>query len=136
MMSGTLDAVGKDGITATTLAASSESSELIDNTTAEKLMREPVSNFNASGKKQTLAVMLKGKFKTAFPNGKPKAPAEAKTEGGGAQQDVAAPQTNTKPELAAEANKAEPQKDTKPAEPAKPTDGTSFWSLKMQKERS
>lgn len=128
MMSGTLDAVGKDGITATTLAASSESSELIDNTTAEKLMREPVSNFNASGKKQTLAVMLKGKFKTAFPNGKPKAPAEAKTEGGGAQQDVAAPQTNTKPELAAEANKAEPQKDTKPAEPAKPTDGTILES--------
>ncbi len=128
MMSGTLDAVGKDGITATTLAASSESSELIDNTTAEKLMREPVSNFNASGKKQTLAVMLKGKFKTAFPNGKPKAPAEAKTEGGGAQQDVAAPQTNTKPELAAEANKVEPQKDTKPAEPAKPTDGTILES--------
>lgn len=128
MMSGTLDVVGKDGITATTLAASSESSELIDNTTAEKLMREPVSNFNASGKKQTLAVMLKGKFKTAFPNGKPKAPVEAKTEGGGAQVDVAAPKTNATPELVAEAKKEEVKKDAKPSESAKPTDGTILES--------
>lgn len=132
MMSGTLDVVAKDGINATVLAASSEASELIDNTTAEKLLREPVSNFNASGKKQTLAVMLKGKFKTAFPGGKPKAPAEAKPEGGGAQDDASAPKTSATP--AAPAPAAEPKKDgakkdeAKPAEPAKPTDGTILES--------
>jgi ABC-type uncharacterized transport system involved in gliding motility auxiliary subunit len=126
MMTGTLDVVSKDGITATVLAASSEASELIDNTTAEKLLREPVSNFNASGKKQTLAVMLKGKFKTAFPGGKPKAPAEAKPEGGGAQDDASAPKTSATPAAtpAAEAKKDE----AKPAEPAKPADGTILES--------
>lgn len=138
MMSGTLDVVAKDGINATVLAASSEASELIDNTTAEKLLREPVSNFNASGKKQTLAVMLKGKFKTAFPGGKPKAPAEAKPEGGGAQDDASAPKTSATPAPAASAPApapaAEPKKDkakkdgAKPAEPAKPTDGTILES--------
>lgn len=134
MMSGTLDVVAKDGISATVLAASSEASELIDNTTAEKLLREPVSNFNASGKKQTLAVMLKGKFKTAFPGGKPKAPAEAKPEGGGAQDDASAPKTSATPAAAAPAPAAEPKKedakkeDAKPAEPAKPTDGTILES--------
>jgi ABC-type uncharacterized transport system involved in gliding motility auxiliary subunit len=140
MMSGTLDVVGKDGINATVLAASSEASELIDNTTAEKLLREPVSNFNASGKKQTLAVMLKGKFKTAFPGGKPKAPAEAKPEGGGAQDDASAPKTSATPAAvtpapapapapAAEPKKEEAKKDeAKPAEPAKPTDGTILES--------
>lgn len=127
MMTGTMDVVAKDGISATVLAASSEASELIDNTTAEKLLREPVSNFNASGKKQTLAVMLKGKFKTAFPGGKPKAPAEAKPEGGGAQDDAAAPKTSATPAAApaAEPKKDEAKKDeAKPAEPAKPADGT------------
>ncbi len=136
MMSGTLDVVGKDGINATVLAASSEASELIDNTTAEKLLREPVSNFNASGKKQTLAVMLKGKFKTAFPGGKPKAPAEAKPEGGGAQDDASAPKTSATPAApapapapAAESKKEGAKKDeAKPAEPAKPTDGTILES--------
>jgi ABC-type uncharacterized transport system involved in gliding motility auxiliary subunit len=130
MMAGTLDVVAKDGITSTVLAASSEASELIDNTTAEKLLREPVSNFNASGKKQTLAVMLKGKFKTAFPGGKPKAPAEAKPEGGGAQDDAGAPKTSATPAAApAPAPAAEPKKDeAKPAEPAKPTDGTILES--------
>jgi ABC-type uncharacterized transport system involved in gliding motility auxiliary subunit len=130
MMAGTLDVVAKDGINATVLAASSEASELIDNTTAEKLLREPVSNFNASGKKQTLAVMLKGKFKTAFPGGKPKAPAEAKPEGGGAQDDASAPKTSATPAAApAPAPAAEPKKDeAKPAEPAKPTDGTILES--------
>lgn len=138
MMSGTLDVVAKDGINATVLAASSEASELIDNTTAEKLLREPVSNFNASGKKQTLAVMLKGKFKTAFPGGKPKAPAEAKPEGGGAQDDASAPKTSATPAPAASAPApapaAEPKKEgakkdeAKPAEPAKPTDGTILES--------
>jgi ABC-type uncharacterized transport system involved in gliding motility auxiliary subunit len=170
MMSGALDVSAKDGITATTLAASSEASDLIDSTTAEKYIREPVTTFNATGKKQTLAVMLKGKFKTAFPGGKPKGPAAApggpggpggpgapggfpggfpgmpRPEGGGAQDDANAPKTSVTPAPApapaapvvvttppvaaptaapAPAPVAAAKKDeAKPAEPAKPTDGT------------
>jgi ABC-type uncharacterized transport system involved in gliding motility auxiliary subunit len=186
MMSGALDISAKDGITATTLAASSEASDLIDSTTAEKYIREPVSTFNATGKRQTLAVMLKGKFKTAFPGGKPKGPAAGsggpggpggpgapggfpggfpRPEGGGAQDDANAPKTSATPAPApaapvtattapvaapapaapvtvttppvaapaapataavpAPAPVAEAKKDeAKPAEPAKPTDGT------------
>lgn len=128
MMAGSLDVVAKDGITTTVLAASSEASELIDNTTAEKLMREPVSNFNASGKKQTLALMLNGKFKTAFPGGKPKGPAGGKAEGGGAQEDAAAPKAGATTEPAADKPAEAAKKDDKPAEPAKPTDGTILES--------
>jgi ABC-type uncharacterized transport system involved in gliding motility auxiliary subunit len=179
MMSGAFDIVAKDGITATTLAASSEASDLIDSTTAEKLIREPVTTFNATGKRQTLAVMLKGKFKTAFPGGKPQGPAPTpggpggpgapggfpggfpgmpRPEGGGAQDDANAPKTSATPApaaaaatapapaapvtvttppvaapaatpapatAAAPAPAAEAKKDeAKPAEPAKPTDGT------------
>lgn len=133
MMTGALEVSPKEGINASTLAYSSEASDLIDNTEAERLLREPVSTFNASGKKQALAVMLKGKFKTAFPNGKPKAPADAaKTEGGGAQDDANAPKTAATPAPAApaaEAKKDEAKKEeAKPAEPAKPTDGTILES--------
>lgn len=111
MMTGAFDISAKDGITATTLASSSEASDLIDNTTAEKLIREPVTTFNATGKRQTLAVMLKGKFKTAFPGGKPQGPAPTsggpgapggfpgmpRPEGGGAQDDANAPKTSATP---------------------------------------
>lgn len=149
MMTGALEVSPKEGINASTLAYSSEASDLIDNTEAERLLREPVSTFNASGKKQALAVMLKGKFKTAFPNGKPKASAEAsaapggpgglppgfpgmKPEGGGAQDDANAPKTSATPAPAApaaEAKKDEAKKEeAKPAEPAKPTDGTILES--------
>lgn len=172
MMSGAFDISAKDGITATTLAASSEASDLIDSTTAEKLIREPVTTFNATGKRQTLAVMLKGKFKTAFPGGKPQGPAPTpggpggpgapggfpggfpgmpRPEGGGAQDDANAPKTSATPAPAAAAAPApapaapvtvttppvaapaaapapvvaDAKKDeAKPAEPAKPTDGT------------
>ncbi|MES2598791.1 MAG: GldG family protein [Verrucomicrobiota bacterium] len=184
MMSGAFDVNPKDGVTATTLAASSEASDLVDSTEAEKMMREPVSNFSSSGKKQTLAVMLKGKFKTAFPGGKP-APAPEKPsgmppggptgfgmppggypgmpprEGGGAQDDANAPKTSATPAPApaaavpapapaapaapapapgglsiqptapapGDAKKDEVKKDeAKPAEPAKPTDGTILES--------
>ena len=80
----------KEGLDATTLASSSEASEMIDTAAAEKLRREPMTNFTASGKKQVLGVHIKGKFKSAFPNGRPNAPGVSK-ETGGAEQDATAP---------------------------------------------
>ncbi len=90
MSAGSFDVEKKDGIESATLITSSEASEMIDTTEAEKLRRENLSSFTPSGKKQILAVRLSGKFKTAFPSGKPKGPAAPK-EGGGAQDDANAP---------------------------------------------
>ncbi|MBL9132809.1 MAG: GldG family protein [Verrucomicrobiaceae bacterium] len=80
----------KEGLDTTILASSSEQSEMIDTAAADKLRREPLTNFNASGRAQILGVHIKGKFKTAFPNGRPAAPGAPK-ETGGAEQDTTAP---------------------------------------------
>ena len=101
MGAGSLSYENKEGIAVTTLASSSEASELIDQTAAEKLRREDLTNFTASGKKQPLGLFLRGKFKTAFPNGKPAAPAAK--ESGGAEQDATAPAAAAAPAPAATA---------------------------------
>ncbi|MFC5455561.1 Gldg family protein [Prosthecobacter fluviatilis] len=88
--SGALTVENKPGLNVITLVNSSEASELIDTAAADKLRREPMVNFNASGKKQVLGVRIAGKFKTAFPDGKPAAAAPSK-ETGGPQQDASAP---------------------------------------------
>ncbi len=90
MSAGSFDITPKDGLTVSKLAESSEASEMIDTTAAEKLRRENLTSFNPSGRKQLLAVQLTGKFKTAFPNGKPAGPAPS-PESGGAQEDATAP---------------------------------------------
>lgn len=84
----------KEGLEATTLASSSQASELIDGTEADRLRREPMTNFSPSGKEQILGVHIKGKFKTAFPNGKPTV--AAAKEAGGAEQDATAPAATEK----------------------------------------
>ncbi len=112
MSAGALSAESKEGLTATVLAHSSEASEKIDVAEAEKLRRESLTNFSPSGQRQPLVVMLSGKFKTAFPNGKPKAPA-ASPETGGAENDAGAPKAEApaaaKPEAAAQAESAAPK---------------------------
>jgi len=77
----------RDGIDADILASSSEESEMIDTTEAEKA-RSPqgLTSFHSSGRKQILGVRLTGKFKTAFPGGKPTA-AAGKPDAGGAQDE-------------------------------------------------
>ncbi len=87
---GVLNIDRKEGLDVITLASSSEASELIDTAAADKLRREPMVNFTASGKKQVLGVRIAGKFKTAFPEGKPAAAAGSK-ETGGPEQDASAP---------------------------------------------
>ncbi|MCW0218666.1 MAG: GldG family protein [Prosthecobacter sp.] len=91
LMAGSFSIDKKDGIEATTLISSSEASEMIDTTEAEKLIREKMTSFNPSGRRQIMAVRLSGKFKTAFPGGRPKGPAGS-AETGGAQEDATAPQ--------------------------------------------
>jgi ABC-type uncharacterized transport system involved in gliding motility auxiliary subunit len=111
MGAGSFSVEKKEGLDAITLANSSEASELIDTAAAEKLRREDLTNFNASGKKQILAVHLKGKFKTAFPKGRPQAPGAK--ESGGAEQDA------TKPAAAASSDAPAPavSATTAPAAP-------------------
>ena len=107
---GSLQAESKDGLTASVLAHSSEASEKIDTATADKLRRENLTNFSPSGQRQPLVVMLSGKFKTAFPNGKPKSPAES-PETGGAETDAGAPKEAKKEESPTEAKKDEAAAD-------------------------
>jgi len=138
MGAGSFDLQKKDGVEYTTLITSSEASEMIDNTAAEKLRSQNLENFNPSGKKQILALRLSGKFKTAFPTGKPKGPAAPK-EGGGAQEDanapkaVASPATASTPAISVTPNPAggtpaDTPKEAVAAAPAAPTDGTILES--------
>lgn len=78
----------REGIDAQPLVNSSEESAMIDTSDAEKA-RSPqgLTNFTAGGRKQLLALRLTGKFKTAFPNGKPAKPAGS-PETGGAQDEA------------------------------------------------
>jgi ABC-type uncharacterized transport system involved in gliding motility auxiliary subunit len=61
-----------DGLKETTLAHSSTNSELVEGMTASMGADQIVKDFKPSGVEYDLAVRLTGKFKTAFPDGKPK----------------------------------------------------------------
>ena len=116
MNAGAFDIERKEGMNIATLASSSEASQLIDLSEADKLRRQPLVNFAASGKKQALGVHITGKFKTAFPNGRPVAPVPPKPkEGGGAQQDATAPAT-TPAAPAAETKKDNSLQESKDSE--------------------
>lgn len=113
---GALSVEKTDGITAVPLVETSENSETIDSTAAEKLRTQPLTSFNPSGRKKTLGVRLTGKFKTGFPNGKPASPADGNKEKGGAQDDATAP----KPAATPAAPAANVQPAPTPAAPATP----------------
>ncbi len=70
-----------EGLRLTTLVKSSTNSQLIDPMTAQMGGENVIKDFKASGNELNLAIRLSGKFKTAFPEGKPKAP-EPKPEDG------------------------------------------------------
>lgn len=105
----------KDGISATVLLESSENEMLIDGATAERVRREPLNNFEASGKKRALGLRLSGQFKTAYPDGPPKVAEQPKGPAhpggfpggfpgglpggtGGAQNDAGSPKSSDKTE--------------------------------------
>jgi ABC-type uncharacterized transport system involved in gliding motility auxiliary subunit len=62
-----------DGLKETVLVKSSKNSQLVDPMMAQFGGEQIIKDFNASGVEYALAVRVAGKFKTAFPEGKPKA---------------------------------------------------------------
>ena len=134
MNAGSFGVDKKEGLDATTLATSSEASEMIDTTAAEKLRREPMTNFTASGKKQIVGVHIKGKFKSAFPNGRPSAPGAAK-ETGGAEQDTTKPaSTTTTPPASASPASVTPAPAVGAAATASATAGPAAQPKKEEKK--
>lgn len=65
-----------EGLTQTVLLNSTESSSLVDGFMAQLSPGQIAKEFNAGGKKLPMAIRLAGKFKTAFPDGKPAATPE------------------------------------------------------------
>ena len=84
VFAGAFSGTPTEGLTQTVLIKSSKNSQLVDPMTAQMGGDEVAKSFNASGTEYSLAVRLAGKFKTAFPEGKPKAldakPADAKPD--------------------------------------------------------
>jgi ABC-type uncharacterized transport system involved in gliding motility auxiliary subunit len=70
-----------EGLTQTVLLKSSKNSQLIDGATgADKRGREAISSFSAGGKELPVAIKVSGKFKTAFPDGRPVKDADKKDD--------------------------------------------------------
>jgi len=92
-MAGAFSGTPAAGLKQTVLFKSTEASQLVEGFMANMAPDQTLKDFKPSGKEQTLALRLAGKFKTAFPDGKPgvtdtnEAPAtaeflkESKTEG-------------------------------------------------------
>jgi len=72
LWSGVFSGTPAAGLTKTDLVKTSPKSQLIDRFMAEFSGEQATKDFVASGKEQILAIRLVGKFKTAFPDGKPK----------------------------------------------------------------
>ncbi len=66
-----------EGLKQTILVHSSPKSQLVEKFMAEFSSDQVMKDFNASGKEHALALRLNGKFKTAFPDGKPQDAAPA-----------------------------------------------------------
>jgi ABC-type uncharacterized transport system involved in gliding motility auxiliary subunit len=72
---GTFSGTPAEGLVETVLLKSSKRSDLVDNMTASFAGGQMVGNLNLTGIEYPMAVRLTGKFRTAFPDGKPKPPA-------------------------------------------------------------
>ncbi len=76
VFSGVFTGTPAPGLKETVLLHTSKNSELVDPTMARMSGEQIASDFKPSGTEYPLAIRLTGKFKTAFPGGKPK-PAES-----------------------------------------------------------
>jgi ABC-type uncharacterized transport system involved in gliding motility auxiliary subunit len=92
------------GLTQTVLAHTSKNSMLVDLIIATLSGEPSTRGFEPSGKEQPLAIRLTGKFKTAFPNGKPEA---APVRGDRKKDGEEAKKVETKPEPALKESSAE-----------------------------
>ena len=70
-----------DGLRQTVLLKTSKNSQIIDPMSAQMGGEQVIKDFVASGIEHTLALRLTGKFKTAFPEGKPKTPEPPPADG-------------------------------------------------------
>jgi len=87
-----------DGLKETVLVKSSENSGMVESFLASMSPESAMKDFKPSGKQQALAIRLTGKFKTAFPDGKPgEVTAEDKKEG----------ETESKPQDSVKESKAD-----------------------------
>ena len=76
-MPGSFSGTPATGLELTVLLHTTKKSELVDGMTSQFSPQKTMDDFKPSGTEYPLAIRLKGKFKTAFPEGKP---AEEKTE--------------------------------------------------------
>ncbi len=78
---GAFTVTAPDGVTATTLASTSKDIQLVATFDADPTQKEAIQrireNFKSLNESRVLAVKLKGNFKSAFPDGKPKSAADA-----------------------------------------------------------
>ncbi|MEY4569870.1 MAG: hypothetical protein RLZZ398_1309 [Verrucomicrobiota bacterium] len=75
---GAITITGKDGITANTLIKSSTKAGFVDSLKASQLDPSLARTLKSNGTAYDLLTHLSGNFKTAFPDGKPKSPTDAK----------------------------------------------------------
>jgi ABC-type uncharacterized transport system involved in gliding motility auxiliary subunit len=80
-----------EGLKETVLIKSSKDSQFVDTMTAQMSGEQIIRDFSPSGKEQALALRLTGRFKTAFPEGKPKPPEPKPAEGQPADKKPEAP---------------------------------------------
>jgi len=78
---GTFSGTPVEGLTQTVLLKSSENSGLVEGFLANLSPDAAMKDFKPSGKEYALGIRLTGKFKTAFPNGKPGQTSEEVKEG-------------------------------------------------------
>ena len=79
-MSGAFGGKPIEGLKMTVLLKSSKAAQLVEGSVADKQGQEAMRDFKAGGTELPLAIKLAGRFKTAFPDGKPK-PEEKKDDG-------------------------------------------------------
>ena len=84
-----------DGLKQTVLVHSTTESQLVEGLLAQISGEQIVKQFKSSGKQQNLAIRLSGKFKSAFPNGKPE---------DGPEKDEKGADADKKPKPAADAS--------------------------------
>ena len=71
--SGAFTGTPKEGLTKTDLVFSTESSQMVEGFMAQMSGQAILNDFKSDDARKSLAIRLSGKFKTAFPDGKPKA---------------------------------------------------------------
>ena len=92
-MTGAFTGKPVEGLTQTVLIKSSKAAQLVESAGADKQGQEALRNFKAGGEELPIAIKLSGRFKTAFPDGKPKVE-EKKDE---AKKDAPKPAAEAKP---------------------------------------